>query len=194
MMTWRRGRDIVTRNRERQEGRLDAFLEDLAAAKPPVVRLPGIAIFLSPDKVMTPLALRAQVDHYHAFQEKVVIVSMSTVSIPTVDAPDRFVAERLGRGLFKITHLTIRYGYRERTNVPAALAEARKKGLLDRNLDLEHASYFVSRMTIKVSDEPGMAALRKKLFIGMARNATSPMDAFGLPGDRTVMTGSQIAI
>ena len=37
---------------------------------------------------------------------------------------------------------------RDLTNVPQALAAARKRGQLFRSLDLEHASYFVSRMTI----------------------------------------------
>jgi hypothetical protein len=31
------------------------------------------------------------------------------------------------------------------------LRRARKQGLLERNLDLEHASYFVSRITISDS-------------------------------------------
>ncbi len=130
----------------------------------------------------------------HAFHEKVVIVSLDPVSIPQVDPSDRFVAERLGKGLYKIVHLTIRVGYHDRSDVPGGLALARKRGLLDRNLDLEHASYFVSRMTIVSGDAQGMAAWRKKLFIAMARNATSPIDAFGLPSDRTVMTGSQVAM
>jgi KUP system potassium uptake protein len=39
-----------------------------------------------------------------------------------------------------------------------------------------------------------MSAWRKKLFVAMARNAASPIEAFGLPGDRTVMMGSQVAV
>ena len=77
---------------------------------------------------------------------------------------------------------------------PRALALARKLGLLERNLDLEHASYFVSRITITPTDAPGMERWRKDLFIGMARNAASPIDAFGLPGDRTVTMTSEIAV
>ncbi len=122
------------------------------------------------------------------------IVSLEPVGIPNVEPSDRFATERLGQGLFKITHVTIRTGYRDRTNLPDALALARKRGLLERNLDLEHASYFVSRMTIVPTNAEGMPLWRKKLFIGMARNATSPIDAFGLPSPRTVMTGSQVAI
>ncbi len=194
MVTWRRGREVVTHNRDEQEGSLDEFLGGLSASEPPVLRLPGTAIFLSPSKATTPLALRAQVEHIHALQQKVVIVSMDPVSIPRVDRSDRLSAERLGQGLFKIVHITVRVGYQDRPNVPEALAQARKQGLLDRNLDLEHAPYFVSRMTIVPTRSGGMAHWRKKLFIGMARNASSPIDAFGLPSHRTVMTGSQVAI
>jgi KUP system potassium uptake protein len=192
MVTWRKGRDIVTHNRTAHEGSLDEFLESLCTAKPPIVRLPGTAIFLNPGKQTCPLALRAQVEHNHAFHEKVVILSMVPVSIPRVDKPDRFVSERLGKGLFKIHHLTVRVGYHDSWNVPEALVAARKHGFLDRNLDLEHASYFVSRMTIVPTNAPGMSRWRKMLFIGMARNATSPIDHFRLPSPRTVMTGSQV--
>ncbi len=194
MIIWRRGRDRVTQNRNEEEGPLDEFLAALPEHKPPIMRLAGAAIFLSPGKETTPLALRAEVEHIHALHEKVVIVSLDHVSIPNVDKSDRFAVERLGKGLFKIVHLTIRVGYHDRSNVPEALALARKRGLLERNLDLEHASYFVSRMTIVPTGSPGMAPWRKKLFVAMARNATSPIDAFGLPTDRTVMTGSQVAI
>jgi KUP system potassium uptake protein len=192
MVTWRKGRDLVTHNRTVHEGPLDAFLEALCNAKPPIVRLPGTAIFLNPGKETCPLALKAQVEHNHAFHEKVVIVSMVPVSIPRVDKPDRFISERLGKGLFKITHITVRVGYHDSWNVPEALVQARKHGFLDRNLDLEHASYFVSRMTIVPTAAPGMSRWRKTLFIGMARNATSPIDHFRLPSPRTVMTGSQV--
>lgn len=90
--------------------------------------------------------------------------------------------------------MTVRIGYRDKLNVPDALALARKQGLLDRNLDLEHASYFVSRITITPTDAPGMQAWRKRLFIAMARNASSPISHFGLPRKRTVMIGAEVAL
>jgi KUP system potassium uptake protein len=116
------------------------------------------------------------------------------VGIPHVDRGDRFMVQPRGHGLFKVCHVTMRIGYQDRLDVPEALAPARKEGLLDRGLDLEHASYFVSRIAITPTAEPGMAPWRKKLFIAMARNATSPVDHFGLPGNRTVMMGSQVPL
>jgi KUP system potassium uptake protein len=195
MVVWRRGNEAVTRNRHAQAGSFPEFLDKLCAAKPPIIRLPGTAVFLSPSMVTTPMALRAMVENTHAFHEKVVIVSMDKVSIPHVDRHDRFAVERVGPGLFKVTHLTVRLGYRDGSNVPQLLAEARKRGLLDRNLDLEHASYFASRARIVPTESSkGLALLQKKMFIGMARNAASPIEAFHLPSSRTVMAGTQISI
>jgi KUP system potassium uptake protein len=193
-ITWRKGRQIVTANRTAQEGELAAFLEGLSTAEPPIRRVPGTAIFLNPSKDTTPLALRAEVEHAHALHDKVVIVSVEPISVPHVDNQDRCDVELLGRGLFKVIHVTVRCGYRDRQDVPQALALARKRGLLERNLDLEHASYFLSRITIAADRSPGMSRWRKNLFVAMARNAASPIEHFRLPNDRTVMVGCQVAV
>jgi KUP system potassium uptake protein len=123
----------------------------------------------------------------------VVIVTIDQVSIPHVDDFDRFTVEELG-GKFKVSHVSVRIGYHDRLDVPESLQLCRKQALLERNLDLEHASYFVSRITIAPTSAPPLKRLRKKLFIAMARNAASPVDAFRLPSDRTVMVGSQVAV
>ena len=90
--------------------------------------------------------------------------------------------------------MTIRNGYHDKVDVPEMLKLARKQGLFERSLDLEHASYFVSRIAITPTSAPMFRAFRKKLFIAMARNAASPIEAFGLPRDRTVIMGAQIAL
>jgi K+ transporter len=139
MINWRRGQVIVTRNRVAQEGPLDEFLDGLAAHKPPPIRIPTVAVFLCRDKHITPLALRAEVEHTNTLPQRVVIVSVDTVSIPHVETFDRCAVEVIGHGLFKVVHLTARFGYHDKLNIPDALALARKQGLLERNLDLEHA-------------------------------------------------------
>ncbi len=194
MINWRRGQEIVTRNRVAQEGPLNTFLDGLASQKPPLFRVPGVAVFLCRDKDTTPMALRADVAHTHTLPQKVVIVSVETVSIPNVETFERCTVEVLGHGLFKVVHLTARFGYHDKLNIPEALAQARRQGLLERNLDLEHASYFVSRITITPTDAPGMQRWRKNLFIAMARNASSAIEHFGLPADRTVIMGSQVPL
>jgi KUP system potassium uptake protein len=194
MINWRRGQVVVTRNRIAKEGSLSEFLDTLPEQDPPLLRVPGVAIFPNATKDTTPLALRAAVQHTHTLHQQVLILSIDTVSIPHVDDHDRFTVEKLGPRGFKIRHVTIRNGYHDKLNIPASLHECRKQGLLERDLDLEHASYFVSRITITPTSARPLRAWRKGLFIAMARNAASPIDHFGLPSDRTVVMGSQIAL
>ena len=194
MITWRRGREIVTRNRDLEEGPLEDFLYQVRMADPPVHRVRNVAVYLSPGKTTTPLALKADVEHHSVLHEKILIVSVDSVSVPHVDVAERFAIDTLGSGLFKVIHVTLRVGYQDRADVPAALTMARKRGLLERNLDVEHASYFVSRITIAPTRAPGMRRWRKLLFTMMARNAASPISHFGLPDDRTVIVGSHIGV
>jgi KUP system potassium uptake protein len=194
MLNWRRGQVVVTRNRVAKEGALEDFLATLPAQQPPVLRVPGVAVFLNPSKETTPLALRAEVEHNHTLHERALIVSVQMVSVPYVDEFDQFAVQVLGEAAFKATHITIRLGYQDRVDVPASLRLCRKHGLLERNLDLEHASYFVSRITINPTDASGLMSWRKRLFIAMARNAASPVEHFGLPSEQTVIVGSQVAL
>ena len=122
-----------------------------------------------------------------------VIVSVELVSIPNVDEFERFTVEKIG-GEFRVVHVTVRAGYQDSVDVPAALRLCRKQGLLERNLDLKHASYHVSRIAIKAADDPPQSRWRKRLFVVMARNAASPIDAFQLPSERTVYLGSQVPL
>ncbi len=194
MMTWRKGSEIVTANRIQREGSLDDFLDELLKNRAAIKRVPGIAVFLNSGRETTPLAMRAEVEHNHTLHEKLLVASVEMASVPHVMRSDRFVCNRLGHGLFQVIHLHIRTGYQDDQNVPESLMLARKMGLLERNLDLEHASYFLSQIRIKPTEAPGMSAWRKKLFLMIARNAASPIEHFGLPVERTVSMGSQIDV
>jgi KUP system potassium uptake protein len=185
---------IVTRNRVAEEGDLDEFLEELATMKPPVYRVPGTAIFLNASAETTPLAMRSLVEHTHALAERVLIVSVFNRNVPNVIRSRRFKVKRMGRGRCQVLHVIVNNGYRDTNSVPELLQLARKLGHLERNLDLEGASYFISRMTITEARTREMASWRKKLFLVIARNAASPIEHFGLPIERTVLMGSQVSL
>jgi KUP system potassium uptake protein len=124
--------------------------------------------------------------------DKVLIVAVEEVSVPHVDDHERFVIRRIGPPGYAIRYVAVRIGYQEQPDVPRALRAARRELLLERDLDLEGASYFVSRMTIIRAQDTPMLRWQQMLFLAMARNAASATDAFGLPTERTVSLGSQI--
>ena len=192
LMTWRKGQERVTVNRRREEGPLRDFIKQLDAADSPVQRVPGTAVFLSSHPQTTPLALRANVEHNHVLHERVIIVSIETARVPHVADAKRLRADHLGHPADGITVLTARFGFQEEPDVPATLRLAAEQNLLEGTLDVDHASYFLSQLTIVPTDTPGMSTWRKKLFLAMAHNAANPAVYFRLPDDRTVTIGERI--
>jgi KUP system potassium uptake protein len=65
---------------------------------------------------------------------------------------------------------------------------------LECDIDVDHASYFLSRITLVATDAPGMSRWRKRLFVVIARNAANPVAYFGLPDPRTVVLSSHIEL
>jgi KUP system potassium uptake protein len=193
LTTWQRGRELVTARRAEAEGRLSDFVEEVRAMDPPVFRPHGTAVFLTAGKETTPLALRENVDHNHVVHECVVMVSVETRRVPHVDPSERVVVDELGYEDDGIFHLTVRYGFQDKQNVPAALRQAAAQGL-EVDVGVESATYFVSQITVVRGDGPGMSQWRKKLFLALSRTSSSPVEFFWLPERRIVTMGSFIEL
>ncbi len=195
MTTWQRGRQVVTDRRTAREGPLREFVEDLRDTS--VVRVPGTAVFLHPTKETTPLALRANVEHNRVVHEHVVIVSATSENQPHIPEEDRIGIDDLGHRDDGIVHVTVRYGFQDDQDIPAALREAAELWKdADPELDIapDDASYFLSKVTLVITSEPGMPRWRKLLFLGLANNAASPAEYFRLPEQRTVVMGTQVEL
>ncbi|MDT7800290.1 MAG: system potassium uptake protein [Actinomycetota bacterium] len=193
MTTWQRGRHIVTAERERHEGSLREFVEQLRNRDTPTQRVPGTAVFLNRGGRTAPLALRANAEHNHVRHEHVVILSLETEPVPRVAAEQRVSVEDLGHKDDGIVFVTARYGYMETPDVPAALALL-DPAATEGRLQLDEASYFLSKIELQRGAEPTMAGWRKRLFIATSYITADAAEYFGLPRDRTVIMGSRIDV
>ena len=193
MTTWQRGREIVTAERERREGSLPEFVERLRDKKTLLQVVPGTAVFLNRGKQTAPLALRANVEHNHVRHEHVVIMSIETEPVPRVPADERITVDDLGYADDGITHVTARFGYMETPDVPAALRTL-DPAATEGRLQLDEASYFLSKIELRRGDAPTMAPWRKRLFIATSYITADAAEHFGLPRDRTVIMGSHIDV
>jgi KUP system potassium uptake protein len=191
LVTWQRGRQIVTRNRTELEGPLRAFVDEVHRADPPAYRTPSTGVFLNANRDTTPLALRAIFEHSHAIHETVVIVSVVVERVPHIREVQRTSVDDLGYQDDGIVHVTVRYGFLDDIDVPRMLRRTAKH--MEGTPDLHDVSYYVSRITIvPTRSRRGMAMWRKRLFVLLARNAANPVAYFGLPDDRTVVVGSHV--
>jgi KUP system potassium uptake protein len=169
-----------------------------------VRRVPGVGVFLNPNPKVTPFALRANVERNHVLHDHVLIVAVQIARVSHVPDAERVLAEE--RILFSgatgdplrlaadIAALTLRFGFLDEPNVPAALRRAAESQLIEGVPDLDDATYFLSQSTIVPTLGPGMAAWRKKVFVTIARNATNPAEYFRLPDNQAVTMSCRIEL
>ena len=192
LTTWQRGRAVVTRLRQQDEGTLRGFVDELHAQRLP--RVPGTAIFLNRGKETAPLAMRANVEHNHVLHEHVIVLSIETVPVPHVPADQRITdIDDLGYSDDRILHVTARFGYMDTPDVPALLPLLRHDEIKG-NLAESEVSYFLSTIDLHLSKKSGLDRWRKRLFLATSRLTADAAEYFQLPRDRTVIMGARIEI
>jgi len=193
MTTWQKGRELVTRQRQRDEGQLWAFVDHLHAIRPPLHRVPGTAVFLNRGKDTAPLALRANVEHNQVLHEHVVILAIETMLVPHVPAAERITVDDLGYSDDRIVHVTARFGYMDQQDIPGLLPLISRADM-EGPLDDDKLSYFLSHIELARGSTPGMSRWRKRLFISTSRITADAAEYFRLPRDRTLVMGSRIEL
>lgn len=183
MSTWYKGHQIIRRERSEQEGSLTDFVEKLHRSKVP--RVKGYAVYLGHHEGNAPMALHATLEQLHEIHEKVVVVTVKTTDDAHVPEKSRLVIDDLGDISDGISHLTLRFGYKDIPNVPRALELARTKSS-EIGFDPYDATYFTSVSQPLIIHNKRMAMWRKKLYLYLDRNADNHSQYFKLPIDRTI--------
>ena len=183
LSTWYRGHTFVTRERHRLEGSLLSFVIKLRHTK--ITRIPGQAIYIGHHVGNAPLALHETVEQLHELHENVVVVTVQTTDKPHVPESLRVIFDGLGHPDDGISHVTLRFGYKDMPNVPKALQLAREKDP-EVDFDPQEATYFTSVSHPVIVHNRRMSKWRKHLYLLMDRNANDPSGYFKLPLDRTI--------
>ena len=186
MTTWKTGRRIVGQRLTARAIPLPDFMKRVADTRP--ARVPGTAVFMTAQPRGTPPALAHNLKYNKVLHDHVVTLMIATEPRPHVTDAERITIRDLGEG---VSDVVIRYGFMEDPDVPEALALARTQGL---NIDPDDITYFLGKETLIVTDTPGMALWRERLFVVMARNAVRATAFFRLPPERVVELGVQVEI
>jgi KUP system potassium uptake protein len=186
MRSWRRGRDLVHAQVNRDSLRIEHFVGNLVSHPP--LRVPGTAVFLTPSNQYMPPAMLHNLKHNKVLHERNVLLSVEVLGVPRADAAERVVHTDLGHGFAR---LTLRFGYLEDPDVPRALKQWPIPGAPFEVMD---TTYFASRESLSAKPGQGMALWRDKLFLFMSRNATPATEFFHIPGNRLVELGTQVVI
>ena len=165
-------------------------LGDLVAnlEKNPPPRVAGTAVYLTSDPDSTPTALLHSLKHFKVLHENNMILTVATANTPRVRAADRVTLEGISPSF---SRMTVRYGFMESPNLPAALALARKLGW---TFDIMSTSFFLSRRSLVASSKAGMPVWQDRVFMLLSRNADDASSYFRIPTNRVVEIGTQVII
>ena len=185
LRTWRRGRELLRDEIQKEGIQLGTFLPGLMLAPP--VRVPGTAVFLTADPNVVPHALMHNLKHNKVLHERNVFLTVETLDVPY--AHRRLKMEAIGDDFHRVI---VRFGFMETPDVPMALMRSCDQGGI--YFDPMDTTYFASRETIVAMAKRGMPIWRDRLFAVMHRNAASATGFFRIPGNRLVELGAQVEI
>ncbi|MBM3350917.1 MAG: potassium transporter Kup [Betaproteobacteria bacterium] len=184
MLTWKTGRTMLYRLIKNESMALDPFIEAMDAHPP--TRVPGAALFMTPNPEGVPHAMLHNLKHNKVLHEKVVILTVKFMDFPNTSIEDRVEVEGLPHNFYRVT---VQYGFKDEPDLPRDLALCAEKGLTLEPMD---TSYFIGKEILIARESSEMAYWRKKIFIGLFRSAETITNQFNLPPNRVVELGSQI--
>jgi KUP system potassium uptake protein len=185
MLTWLRGRKLLSQKLTKESIELNGLLESLERRSP--ARVAGASVFLQTDVKFAPSALMHNLKHNRVLHDTLVFISVDTTDEPRHE-DDRVTVTR---GPLSSWIVHAKFGYMEQPDVPAALRACREHGL---EIDPRQASYFLGRRSIIASKRSAMPFWQQRIFIMLANQSSRAIDFFRIPPDRVVELGVQMSV
>jgi KUP system potassium uptake protein len=186
MWTWMKGRMAVAAREQEGSLPMETLLSSINPSR--VHRPQGTAVYLTAFSGNAPNCLLHNLKHNEVLHEQVVLLTVEVPDEPYVPPNARAHVAHLGKG---VHHVVLRYGFMEQPDVPRDLAPLAERGV---PVDPMRTSYFVGRNSFVPATKPLLPRWQEKLFLVLARLASSAGDFFGLPANRVVELGSRIEI
>ena len=185
MMVWHRGATSVT---ERISGALkpiDEFMADIVTSN--IARVPGTAVFLTRTSKDTPPVMAWQVKYNKALHAEVFILHVNILPVPWL-REERITLDLVAPDIWRGEAF---YGFMERPDIPALLAEVSSRC----TVELDDITYYLAHETVvHRQDGSGIPLWEEFLFSLMERNTVHYADFLRLPDDNVVEIGRHIAI
>lgn len=186
MHTWKTGKnEIVARvyGNEVTEGELVSIVKS-----PRVVRVSGSAVFMAGNPRGTPLALLHHLKANKSLQQTVVLLSVITEEVPTIDPDDRLSLNFIGEGLWRAVG---RYGYMESPDVAGLMEMIVERGA---PLKPRETTYYFNREMIISGGDAHMWEWEKAFYALLSRNARPIKDYYKIPPMQIIELGLPIQL
>lgn len=185
MVIWWWGSQKLLGQQQRERVPLEPFLARIEGSS--AHRIPGTAVFLTPEPNSVPPALLHNLKHNHVLHDQIVILNVETLRVPYAEPDEAAIYQPLSE---RVARLTLRFGFRQDPHVSRALAGARRLGF---RFDVMQTSFFLGRRKLVLGEHGRMGTATARLFLAMNRLATDPSDFYHLPRNRVVELGTQMS-
>jgi KUP system potassium uptake protein len=183
MAVWVRGTDQLAATRQAQAVPLAVAIRSLAGSDR-VTRVPGTAVFLTPEPDAAPGALLHNIKHNHVLHARNLIVAVRIANRPHIGAGEQI---ELGPEAGGVQQVKLTFGYMDVPNVPLALRQAVR-------LDIMDTSFFLDRRSFKIVEGTGWRGMANRFFRGLSHFAADAHEHYRIPSDRIVELGSQVVL
>jgi KUP system potassium uptake protein len=186
LTTWKRAETILTAHERSKRVPLDAF-PTLCSADIP--RVPGTAIYFSPDPASVPTVLLHNLKHNKVLHQRIVFLTIVNEDLPYVADFERTEVLVIERG--HVYQAMLHYGFMEEPDVPKGLKLLERHGL---KFDALDTTFFLGKATLARAAKPGLFTWRRDLFRWMQRNSPATAEYFKLQPDRVIELGTRVTL
>jgi KUP system potassium uptake protein len=186
MLTWKRGRELLSATLQSDLLPLKEFAENLARER--LTPVPRTAVFLSAEPYVVPQALLHNMKHNLVLHERNIVLCVRFHEEPSLPPERRVEVEPVAAGFWQVV---LHFGFMDQPDIPAALQLCAPLGL---PIDAFATSYFLSRETVVPTPRRAMRRWRQNLFEAMSRNAGRAVDFFGIPHNAVIELGTRVQL
>ena len=182
--TWQRGQAYLAKERTDNSLPMDTFLK---MPMDSIAQVEGTAVYLASDLSVVPSALMHNLKHYKVLHTTNVFLVVKSLNVPYVQPSERVRVQTVADKMYTVE---IAFGFREQPLIVPVLHNIQYEGL---SFDDMNTTYFTSNS--KLVDGVGrFNRWQFGVFNTMYKQAASANDYFGLPPNRTVQLGAQVAL
>jgi KUP system potassium uptake protein len=187
LTTWKRAETVLASHEARRRVPVEDFLKLFG---PDIPRVPGTAVYLSPDPKSVPTVLMHNLKHNKVLHERIVFLTIADADVPRI--PDR---ERIELNVIeprRVYQVSLRYGFMEQPDVPQGLSLLQQYNGIA--IEAAETTFFLGKTTLARAAKPGLFTWRREVFRWMQRNSPATAEYFRLVPGRVVELGTRITI
>ncbi|MBY0461615.1 MAG: KUP/HAK/KT family potassium transporter, partial [Alphaproteobacteria bacterium] len=186
MYTWYKCRQELKKEIKKNEMTFDELL--LVLKEGNFTKKKGTAVYITPIQDSIPTALKLGLLHYQTFHERIILLTITTKDVPTVNSSQRLTTKEIFPGIYQVNAY---YGFKETPHVFKLISNFCS---LNANFNPHNFYFFISRVFPIRSSRKIFKGWKERVFVQLARNSMNPTEFYHIPPEHAIELVTRIKI